>query len=161
MAAQARAVPAVRLPLLLEPQPEGGYTVTSPLVPELVTEGDTLEEALMNVQDAWEAVLGLYEDDGRPLPVGLSLDVMDGPIALHVMALPAGVGSRLVLLTDEGCRDVSMPMTAEHRLWRNDATGRDAVIPDLGEKDLKMGTVQAVVRQLGLDWQEFLNGRSD
>ena len=34
-----------KVPLVLEPQPEGGYTVTSPLLPELVTEGDTLDEA--------------------------------------------------------------------------------------------------------------------
>jgi antitoxin HicB len=34
-----------RIPLVFTPQPEGGYTVTSPLLPELLTEGDTLEEA--------------------------------------------------------------------------------------------------------------------
>jgi hypothetical protein len=32
-----------------------------------------------------------------------------------------------------------------------------ASLPDWGHKDLKMGTLRAVVRQLGLDWQEFLN----
>jgi antitoxin HicB len=30
-----------KVPLVLEPQPEGGYTVASPLLPELLTEGDT------------------------------------------------------------------------------------------------------------------------
>lgn len=30
-----------KLPLVLTPQPEGGYTVASPLLPELVTEGDS------------------------------------------------------------------------------------------------------------------------
>ncbi len=57
-----------KLPVLLEPQPEGGFTVTSSLLPELVTEGDTLEEALSNVQDALLAVVELYEDTGRSLP---------------------------------------------------------------------------------------------
>ena len=28
-----------KIPLVLTPQVEGGYTVTSPLLPELVTEG--------------------------------------------------------------------------------------------------------------------------
>ena len=37
-----------RIPLILEPQPEGGYTVTSPLLPELITEGDTIAECLVN-----------------------------------------------------------------------------------------------------------------
>ncbi|MGA9348197.1 MAG: type II toxin-antitoxin system HicB family antitoxin [Anaerolineae bacterium] len=57
-----------KLPLVFEPQPEGGYTVTCPLVPELITEGDTITEALTNVQDALVAILEAYEDLGRPLP---------------------------------------------------------------------------------------------
>jgi len=55
-----------KLPLVLSPQPEGGYTVTSPVLPELVTEGDSLEDALRNVQDALEAALDTYEDLGKP-----------------------------------------------------------------------------------------------
>ena len=60
-----------KVPLLLTPQPEGGYTVTSPVLPELLTEGDTLEEALAHVQDAVQATLELYEDLGKPLPENL------------------------------------------------------------------------------------------
>ena len=57
-----------KIPLLLTPQDEGGYTVTSPLLPELVTEGDSLDEALENVKDAFVAVLELYQEMGRSLP---------------------------------------------------------------------------------------------
>ena len=61
-----------KIPLLLMPQAEGGYTVTSPLLPELVTEGDSLSEALSNVKDALAAVIEIYQEQGRPLPqVGL------------------------------------------------------------------------------------------
>jgi len=42
-----------KLPLVFEPQPEGGYTVTSPLIPELLTEGDSVEDAIENVRDAF------------------------------------------------------------------------------------------------------------
>jgi antitoxin HicB len=62
-----------RIPLLFTPQPEGGYTVTSPVLPELLTEGDTLEEAHANVGDAFEAVVELYSEQGRPLPAGIAL----------------------------------------------------------------------------------------
>jgi len=58
-----------RIPVVLAPQPEGGYTETSPLLPELVTEGDSVDEALANVRDALAAVIELYEDLGRSLPV--------------------------------------------------------------------------------------------
>lgn len=60
-----------KVPLLLSPQPEGGFTVTSPLLPELVTEGDTVEEALSNVRDALAAVIEAYADLGRALPVNM------------------------------------------------------------------------------------------
>jgi antitoxin HicB len=62
-----------RVPLVFTPQPEGGYTVTSPALPELITEGDTLEEAHANVRDAFEAVVELYAEQGRPLPGGIRL----------------------------------------------------------------------------------------
>ena len=57
-----------KVPLLLSPQPEGGFTVTSPLLPELITEGDTVDEALANVKDALTAVIETYQELGRSLP---------------------------------------------------------------------------------------------
>ncbi len=60
-----------RIPLLFEPQPEGGYTVTCPLVPGLVTEGDTIEEGTENAKDAFLCLLEVYEDRGMPLPAGI------------------------------------------------------------------------------------------
>lgn len=57
-----------KIPLVLTPQPEGGYTVTSPLLPELVTEGDSLDESLENVKDAFKAVMELCQELGRSLP---------------------------------------------------------------------------------------------
>ena len=62
-----------RVLLVFTPQPEGGYTVTSPVLPELLTEGDSLEEAQANVSDAFAAVVELYAEQGRPLPASISL----------------------------------------------------------------------------------------
>ena len=62
-----------RLPLIFTPQPEGGFTVTSPILPELVTEGDSLEEAYGNVADALAAVLELYAEQGKPIPAATDL----------------------------------------------------------------------------------------
>ena len=62
-----------RIPLVFTPQPEGGFTVTSPVLPELVTEGDTLEEAYGNVSDALASVIELYADQGRELPATITL----------------------------------------------------------------------------------------
>ena len=57
-----------KIPLVLTSQPEGGYTVTSPVLPELITQADTLAGALGNVQDARHAVIEFYEDLGKALP---------------------------------------------------------------------------------------------
>ena len=74
-----------RVPLVLTPQPEGGFTVTSPALPGLVTEGDSLEEALANAQDALRATLELYEDVGRPIPKGLVQDPQAGAIEVDLL----------------------------------------------------------------------------
>jgi antitoxin HicB len=57
-----------KLPLVLEPQPEGGYTITCPLLPNLVTEADSLDEVMPNVADALTALIEMYQDLGQPLP---------------------------------------------------------------------------------------------
>ena len=74
-----------RIPLTLEPQPEGGYTVTSPLLPELITEGDTIAECLANAEDAFAAVVEIYEDRGRPLPDGIYADDANGPVFVEAV----------------------------------------------------------------------------
>ena len=74
-----------RVPLVLAPQPEGGYTVTSPLLPELVTEGDTVKEALANVEDAVAAVVEAYRDLGRELPSSTKVGDANGPLWLETL----------------------------------------------------------------------------
>ena len=72
-----------KLPLVLEPQPEGGYTVTCPLLPELITEGDTVHDALDHVSDAVIAIIEAYEDLGRPIPPVLRRSDLDTPLWLE------------------------------------------------------------------------------
>lgn len=45
-----------KLVLNLEAQDDGGYVVTSPLDPELITQADTIEEAFANARDAAQAL---------------------------------------------------------------------------------------------------------
>jgi antitoxin HicB len=64
-----------KVPLRLEPQPEGGFTVTSPALRGLVTEGETVAEALAHAAEALELVLEDYEAEGTPLPEVLRQEV--------------------------------------------------------------------------------------
>lgn len=70
----------LKIPLVMRPQPEGGFTVTSPVLPELVTEGDTVEEALQHVHDALRAVIEIYEDTERALPLTVREECDSGPV---------------------------------------------------------------------------------
>jgi predicted RNA binding protein YcfA (HicA-like mRNA interferase family) len=58
-------------------------------------------------------------------------------------------------LTALGCQEIARKGSGSHRKWGNPANGRQTIVPDWGGRDLKIGTVRGVVRQLGLDWSEF------
>jgi len=70
----------IKIPLVLEPQKEGGWTVTSPILPELVTEVDDLKQLDEIVRDAINAVMELYEDTGKEFPPGLIADGEKSPV---------------------------------------------------------------------------------
>ena len=58
-------------------------------------------------------------------------------------------------LTALGCTEVPRKGDGSHRKWTDSETERSTVVPDWGDKDLKLGTVRSAVRQLGLDWTAF------
>ena len=75
----------VKIRLVLSPDPSGGFTVTSPDIPELVTEGDTAAEAVANVRDALEAARELYDDLGKAWPQGKAVRAGSGPVEFEAL----------------------------------------------------------------------------
>ena len=69
----------------LEPQTEGGYTVSAPALPEVVTEAET--EALAMAEDAIRGVIAYRQAHGIALPE----DIAPTPhrIAPHRIAIVA------------------------------------------------------------------------
>ena len=53
----------MRFQVVLEPSDEGGYTVYVPSLPGCISEGDAVEDALTNIQEATELYLEPVEDD--------------------------------------------------------------------------------------------------
>lgn len=53
----------MRFKIVLEESDEGGYTVYAPSLPGCISEGETKEEALKNIQEAIELYLEPVEDD--------------------------------------------------------------------------------------------------
>lgn len=63
--------------VILRPDETGGYVVTCPALPGLVTEGDTLEEAREMAADAIRGYIESLQQDGEPIPT-------DNPIVEEV-----------------------------------------------------------------------------
>jgi antitoxin HicB len=52
-----------------QPEPEGGFTVSCPKLPPVVTYGETLEEARANAREVIELCLAVMREDGQPIPL--------------------------------------------------------------------------------------------
>ena len=54
--------------VILTEDETGGYTVTVPSLPGCFSEGDTIDEALVNIQEAIELYIEVLIEDGKPIP---------------------------------------------------------------------------------------------
>ena len=52
----------------LQPEPEGGYTITVPSLPGCISYGETFEKAMEMVKDAMEGWLAVAIEEGVPIP---------------------------------------------------------------------------------------------
>jgi predicted RNase H-like HicB family nuclease len=57
--------------LIFAPEEEGGYHVYAPDLPGLHTQGDTLEEAVANAEEALELYVDGAREEGRSLHAGV------------------------------------------------------------------------------------------
>ncbi len=54
--------------VLLNKEPEGGFTVVVPSLPGCVTYGETMDEAIVNVREAIELYIESLVAHGEPIP---------------------------------------------------------------------------------------------
>lgn len=89
-------------PYQLAPQPESGFTVTFPDVPEAITQGETEADAAAMAEDALVTALSFYTDRGEPLPrpspaagraVAYVPPLVAAKLALHDAMLAAGMSN--------------------------------------------------------------------
>lgn len=69
--ARAKPMPARQYvyTAVFDPVPEGGYVVSFPALPGLVTEGEALEDARLMAEDALRCYLEGHLEDGLPIPI--------------------------------------------------------------------------------------------
>lgn len=63
----------IRYAAVLAPQPEGGFTVTFPDIPEAITEGDDREAALFNAAEVLTLCLEQRMEDGEAIPAASTI----------------------------------------------------------------------------------------
>ena len=85
----------MKFPVKLSKEPEGGYTVTFPDIPEAITCGESIEDALYHAKDALESAMDFYLDDKRPVPVPSK-----PKRGQHTVELPASVAAKVLLLNE-------------------------------------------------------------
>ena len=52
----------------LQPEPEGGYTISVPALPGCISYGETFEKAMEMIKDAMEGWLAVAREEGIPIP---------------------------------------------------------------------------------------------
>ena len=57
-----------------------------------------------------------------------------------------------------GCVEIKRKGGGSHRKWYNPDQSPITVVavPDWGSKDLKNGTIRGVVKDIGLEWEDFV-----
>ena len=89
---------------VFDPDPEGGYTVTCPALPGLVTYGETIEEARRMARDALEGLIDVMNEEAKRYPKvsrwkGSDSHSVNAPLACYV-AMAIRVPDRLWTVAD-------------------------------------------------------------
>ncbi|WMT44837.1 MAG: type II toxin-antitoxin system HicB family antitoxin [Cuniculiplasma divulgatum] len=66
----------MKFTVILEPQKDGGFTVSVPALPGCISEGENREEALKNIKEAIELYLEVLKEDGKPIPQDVGEEVL-------------------------------------------------------------------------------------
>ena len=86
----------MKFPIKLTPdKQDGGFVVTFADIPEAITQGDTIEEALAMAQDALETAIEFYFEDKRAVPTPSKPKRRQ-----HVIELPASLAAKILLLNE-------------------------------------------------------------
>ncbi|MDP3994515.1 MAG: type II toxin-antitoxin system HicB family antitoxin [bacterium] len=57
------------LPIQIEPQKEGGFVVRCPVWSDCYAQGDTLDEAVLEVTAVTQSLIELYKEEGLKIPL--------------------------------------------------------------------------------------------
>ncbi len=55
--------------VFIEPSEDGGFVASVPMLPGCITQGDTIDDALVQSKEAIAGYLAVLREDGDPIPL--------------------------------------------------------------------------------------------
>jgi antitoxin HicB len=90
----------MRYPVDLEPDGRF-YLVTFPDIPEAITQGDSIEDALLHAADVLESAMDFYIEEGKAIPTPSK-----AKRGQRVIELPASYAAKILLLNEMAAQKV-------------------------------------------------------
>ena len=69
MLKRSEKVAEYELPIKIEPQKSGGFVVTCPVWSDCYAQGDTIEEATLEITAVAQSLIELYKEEGLRVPL--------------------------------------------------------------------------------------------
>jgi antitoxin HicB len=91
----------LRYPAQFNVAEEGGFVVTFPDVPEAITQGESVEDALRHAADVLESALDYYIEEGLPIPAPSK-----PKRGQRLVELPASYAAKILLLNEMAVQKV-------------------------------------------------------
>ncbi len=68
---KSQRVSRYQLPLKIDPQKADGFTVSCPIWSDCYAQGDTIDEALLEITAVAQSLIELYKEEGLQIPLKL------------------------------------------------------------------------------------------
>jgi antitoxin HicB len=135
-----------RYSVTLRPEPEGGFTVRVPALPEIVTYGESEDEAIANAREAIELVLESRAERGEMIPASDVIHTQPGTFTLAMIHSLETAG--FVIVRTKG---------SHTRLVHHEDPSRATTVCDHNGKALPKGTQRDIIKQAGLTVDQVLD----
>ncbi|MGD0294933.1 MAG: type II toxin-antitoxin system HicB family antitoxin [Terracidiphilus sp.] len=85
----------LQYPANFEPAEEGGFVITFPDIPEAISQGEDVEDAMVHAADVLESALDWYLEDERPIPAPSK-----PKRGQYLIELPASLSAKVLLVNE-------------------------------------------------------------
>ncbi len=72
---KSQKVSEYELPIKIDPQKGGGFVVTSPMWQDCYAQGDSVDEAILEITAVAQSLIELYKEEGKHIPLKLQKKV--------------------------------------------------------------------------------------